>query len=113
MKNGKAARLSGVVLKIVKVAGEAEVDIINDLVKQIRVGVIPVEWKLSTTVNWYKGKGVVLERGNYRGMKLTDQILKVAERVDKATGGHWMGFGFMPRCGITNAIFILGQLQEK
>ena len=29
-----------------------------------------------------------LEIGNYRGLKLTDQIPKADERVHKTTGGH-------------------------
>ena len=37
MKNGEAARLSGVVLEMVKAAGEAQVDIINHLVNQVTV----------------------------------------------------------------------------
>ena len=43
--------------------------------------VIPGEWELSTIVNCHKGKGDALEGENYRGLKLTDQILKVAESV--------------------------------
>ena len=49
---------------------------------QIIGGVIPAEWELNTIVNCYKEKGDSLERGNYRGLKLTDQILKIAERND-------------------------------
>ena len=29
----------------------------------------------------YKGKGDALERGNYRGLKLTEQVMKVLERI--------------------------------
>ena len=40
-------------------------------------------------MNYYKGKGDALERGNYGGLKLIDQILKkVKVEIDKATGGH-------------------------
>ena len=46
--------------------------------------VIPGEWELSTIVNCHKGKGDALEGENYRGLKLTDQILKVAESIDAA-----------------------------
>ena len=54
---------------------------ITDLVNQITVqGVISAEWQL--IVNCYKEKGDALERENYRGgLKLTDQILKIAEKV--------------------------------
>ena len=46
-----------VVLEMVNVAGEARVDMINDLVNHDMVGVIPAEWELSTIVYCYKGKG--------------------------------------------------------
>ena len=35
----------------------------------------------SFIMNLYKGKGEALDRGNYRGLKLTDQIMKLLERV--------------------------------
>ena len=59
-----------------------------------------------------------LERGNYRGLKLTDHILKIAERViehlvRQQVDINEMQFGFMPGRGTTDAIFILRQLQEK
>ena len=44
-------------LEMVKVAGEARDDMINDLVNHDIVGVIPAEWELSTIVYCYKGKG--------------------------------------------------------
>ena len=59
-----------VVLEMVKVAEEARVDMINNLVNHNLVGVIPAEWELSTIVNCYQGKGDFLEGGNYGGMKL-------------------------------------------
>ena len=44
MKNGKAAGRSGVVSEMVKSAGEADVDIITDIVNQTKLeGVIPAE----------------------------------------------------------------------
>ena len=55
---------------------------ITDLVNQILIeGAIPAEWELYIIVNCYKGKGGSLERGNNRGAKLTDQILKIPEKV--------------------------------
>ena len=86
--NGKAARGSNIVSEMVKTAGEAGVDMIANLISQITLGVSPAEWELGTIVDHYKRKGGTLERGNYRGLKLTDQILKIDERVHKTTGGH-------------------------
>ena len=50
---------------MVKAAGKARDDMIIDLVNQITV-------EHSTIVNCYKGKSDVLERGNYRGLTLTE-----------------------------------------
>lgn len=48
---------------MVKAAGEAEAEMISNLVNQITIqGVIPTEWELITIVNLYKGKGYVLKR---------------------------------------------------
>ena len=119
MKKRKAAGPSGIVPEMIKAAGELGLEMIADLLNQIiREGVVPAEWELSTIVNCYKGKGDALERGNYRGLKLTDQILKVMERVVEAlirqkVDIDQMQFGFMPGRGTTDAIFILRQLQEK
>ena len=78
MNNGMAAGPSGLVQEMA--AGEAGVDIITNLINRIKVeGVIPVEWQLSTTVDCYMGKEDTLERGNCRGLKLRDQILKIIE----------------------------------
>ena len=81
-------------------------------------GRIPVDWELSTLVPLYKGKGDPLDCGSYRAIKLLEHGMKVLERVlekrirqklkiDK------MQFGFMPGRGMTDAIFIVRQLQEK
>ena len=66
----------------------------------------------------YKGKGDALERGNYRGLKLLDHVMKGMERViekiiRERISIDDMQFGFMPGRGTTDAIFILRQLQEK
>ena len=42
---------------------------------------LPAEWKLSIILNCYKGKIDALDRAKYRRLKLTDQILKIIERV--------------------------------
>ena len=65
-----------------------------------------------------QGKGGTLERGNYCGLKLTEQVMKVLERI---VSGHIRQlvsiddsqFGFVPGIGTTDAIFVVRQLQEK
>ena len=62
----------------------------------------PESWKRSTIVLLYKGKGNVLECGNYRTIKLLEHGMKVVERV------------FEKRLRKTiDAIFILRKLHEK
>ena len=47
----------------------------------VRNGVIPSDWEDSFIINIYKGEGDALERGNYRGLKLLDHVMKGIERV--------------------------------
>ena len=47
---------------------------------------LPEDWDLSYIINLYKGKGNALERGNYRGLKLTEHCLRVLERVLEKIG---------------------------
>ena len=47
----------------------------------IRDGKVPSDWQQSFIVYLYKGKGEALERGNYRGLKLTEQGMKILERI--------------------------------
>ena len=119
MKNGKAAGMSGIVAEMVKASGDTGIELITSLANQImKDGVIPQDWQSSVIVNCFKGKGDALERGNYRGLKLVDQVMKVIERViDKLLRERIdideMQFGFVPGRGTTDAIFLLRQLQEK
>ena len=39
------------------------------------------DWSDSIIVSLLKGKGDALDQNNYRGLKLTDHVLKVIERV--------------------------------
>ena len=53
-------------------------DLINTIVKE---GCIPDDWRKSTLVPVYKGKGDPLVCGSYRAIKLLEQAMKVLERV--------------------------------
>ena len=119
MSLGKAAGPSGIVAEMLKPTGDAGVTLICELFEAIvREGHIPADWEESYIVSLYKGKGDALVRGNYRGLKLIDQVMKVLERVveqfirEKILIDE-MQFGFMPGRGTTDAIFIVRQLQEK
>ena len=49
----------------------------------IRDDVRPSEWNDSIIISLYKVKGEALDRGNYRGLKLTEHIVKVMERISE------------------------------
>lgn len=80
MKIGKAAGPSGIVAEVIIAAGDAGATIIRDLaVSVIRDGKVPADWEPSSIVCLYKGKGDALDRGNYRGLKLTEQVMSPGE----------------------------------
>ena len=84
---------------------------ITDPVSQIILEVaIPAEWELSTIVKCCKEKGNSLDKRNYRGLKITNQILKIAQRIienfiREQVDIDKMQFGFMPGCGIKTKLF--------
>ena len=98
---------------------EAGAEEVRDLVENIiSEGCIPTDWQESFIVNLYKDKGDALNRGNYRGLKLIKQVVKVLERVVEGlirqrVEVDEMQCGFMSGRGTTDAIFIVRQLQEK
>ena len=83
----------------------------------IRDNTMSNKWNHSIIISLYKGKGEALDRGNYWGLKLTENILKVIERIIEDLICNIvkiddMPFGFMPGRGTTDAIFIVRQMQE-
>ena len=82
MKSGKAAGPSGIVVEMIKAAGDTGATMIRDLATAIiRDGKVPTDWEQSFIVCLYKGKGDALDRANYRGLKLTEQTMKILERI--------------------------------
>lgn len=82
MKCGKAAGPSGVIAEMLLASGEEGIEVLRSLTQTVfSSGVIPSIWEASIILNLYKGKGEALDRGNYRGLKLTDQVMKLLERV--------------------------------
>ena len=119
MKAGKAPGPSGVVVEMIRAAGDMGASMIRDFtVAIIRDGKVPSDWEQSFIVCLYKGKGDALERGNYRSLKLTEQVMKILERIVDSLIRQLVSidnsqFGFVPGRGTTDAIFVVGQLQEK
>ena len=63
-------------------------------------------------------KGDATDRGNYSGLKLMENVMKVLERVLESlirsqVEINNMQFGFMSGRSTTDAIYILRQMQEK
>ena len=84
----------------------------------IRDGKVPSDWEQSFIVRLYKGEGGALDRVNYRGLKLTEQVMKVLKRlldslIRQVVSMDDSQFGFVPGRGTTDAIFVIRQLQEK
>ena len=119
MKSGKSSGPSGIIIEMIKAAGDCFIGELTLLLNSmISEGVVPTDWHLSFIINLYKGKGDALLRGNYRGLKLQEHVMKVLEHVLNSIIREnvvidEMQFGFMPGRSTTDAIFILRQLQEK
>ena len=101
-------------------SGDMGTSMISDLAAAIiRDGKVPSDWEQSFIVCLCKGKGDALERGNYCGLKLTEQVMKILERIDVdglirlLMSVDDSQFGFVPGRGTTDAIFVVRQLQEK
>ena len=79
---------------------------------------MPSEWDDSFIFSVFKGKDEAINRCDYHGLKLTEHVLKVVEKIIEViildvVNVDDMQFGFMPGCGTTDAIFILRQIEEK
>ena len=63
----------------------------------------------------FKGKGDAWKRGNYHGLKLTKQVMKVLDRIVDGLRQLVSNsqFRFVPGRGTTDAIFLEKQLQKR
>ena len=119
MKCSRAAGSSGIITEMLKAAGEEGDELIRKLVEVVfSSGMIPVDCEENFILNLYKGKGDALDCGNYGGLKLIQQIMKLQEGVlvystyQMVNIGE-MQFTFVPGKGTTDAIFIVCQLKAK
>ena len=111
MKQGKAGGPTGVAIKMIKPGGRETVTVILELVNQIIYEKnFPENWKHSFIVNCDKRKGYATDCGNYRGLKLLEQVMKILEHVLESRTQFVMNnmqFGFMPGRNTTDVIYIL------
>ena len=67
---------------MIKAAGDTGATMIRDLATAIICDdMVPIDWEQSFIVCLYKGKIDALDRGSYRGLKLTEQARKILERI--------------------------------
>ena len=97
---------------MLKAAGEEEVKLAKQLTEAVfSCGVMSSsDWEESFNLNLYKGKGEALDRGNYGGLKRTEQVMKLLERVldfviCNMVKINEMQYGFVPGRCTTDAIF--------
>ena len=114
MKAGQAPAPSDIVVEMIQAAGDTGASMIRDLAAVIiRDGDVPSDWEQSFIVCIYK-----VDRGNYCGLKMTDQVMKVIERIVYglirqlvSTGDSQ--FGFVPGRGTTYAFFLLSGIYKR
>ena len=82
MKSAKAAGPSGIVVEMIKAAGDTGATTIRDLATAIiHDGKVRPDWEQSFIICLNKGKGdALVDRGNYRDLKLIEQAMKLLYR---------------------------------
>ena len=82
MKSGKATGPSEVTVEMIVASGEIGVKVMMELCQRVLDGRgMPDEWSTSVIVAIFKGKGDVMSCGSYRGVKLLEDAMKIAEKV--------------------------------
>ena len=114
MKAGKAPIPSGIVVEMIRAAGDMGTSMIRDFAAAIiRDGKVPSYWEQSSIVCLYKGKGDALERIS----SWQSRLWKSCRGLLTASSDSWSiddsQFGFVPGRGTTDANFVVRQLQEK
>ena len=114
MKVGKAPGPSGIVAEMLKASRPTGVNLLVKIANSvIRNSDIPAKWGKRFIINLYKGKSDALDRGNYRGLKLLDHSMKVAEKIieiitrDRISIDS-MQFDFMPSRGTRESLSLGG-----
>ncbi len=82
MKRGKAPGPLGVTTGLLRYAGETGVRELKKVVEVVETEErAPTEWGSSFTIPNYKGKGIALLCGKYRGVRLIDHGMKLWEKI--------------------------------
>ena len=104
---------------MLKATGEEGIELTRHMAEAVfSCSVILSHWEVSFILNLDKVNGEALDRSNYRGLKLTNQVMKLLEwvqdfNIHQMVNIDKMQFCFVPGRGTTDIIFIVRQLQEK
>ena len=72
----------GIPVEVWKSLGEEGVDMLLDLLQKIfKQEKMTAEWRNSVIVPIFKEKGDIQDCGNYRGIKMISQSMKIWERI--------------------------------
>ena len=119
MKANKAPGPSGVSSDMLKYAGVPGIQQMTKVFQRVMdTEICPEDWKNSTTLPFFKGKGDPLQCGKYRGLRLLEHGMKVWEKIldgglKEVVNISGNQFGFAAGRSTTDAIFILRQIQQK
>ena len=122
MKAGKPAGPLEVSVEMIAVSGEIGIGVMVELCQGVLDGRgMPDEWAMSVVVPIFKGKGDTISWGHIvggGGVKLLEHAMKIVEKVLESRLRRMVKvdneqFGFMPRKGTIDAVFILRKLQEE
>ena len=81
-KLGKAAGPSEVNMDMIMASGKFGVGVLKKSCRKVLDGKdMPDEWKTNVVVSIFKGNGVVIDCGTYRGVKLPENAKKIVQRV--------------------------------
>ena len=117
MKADKAPGPSGILVEMIRAAGDTGASMIRDLAAaNIREGNVPSDWEQSFIVCLYMGKGMHWKGETNAVSSLTQQVMKVLERIVDGLIRQLVSiddsqFGFVPGRGTTDTSFVVRQLQ--
>ena len=86
MKPGKASGPAHIPIELGKLLGAEGVDYLLQTMNVVLVEGMPQSWRKSEISPLYKGKGSVLECGNYRGIKLMAHTMECLYQTNCGTG---------------------------
>ena len=120
IKAGKASGPSGIVVEMILAAGDTGASMTRDLTAAIiRDGKVPSEqFHCLPLQGLLWGVGGCTGMGNYHGLKLTEQVMKILERIVDGFIRQLVSiddsqFGFVTGRGTTYVIFVVRQRQVR